>query len=75
MPMATATASCSSSLPLELVTISLVVAITVAEAVEKLDGYDKIEDKAWVVCRAQKKAEREAELKAKFDAYAHGKKK
>ena len=39
-----------------------------SEAVEKLDGYDKIEDKAWVVCRAQKKAEREAELKAKFDA-------
>ena len=27
-----------------------------------------MEDKAWIVCRAQKKAEREAELKAKFDA-------
>ena len=39
-----------------------------SKAVEELDGYDKIEDKAWIVCRAQKKAEREAELKAKFDA-------
>jgi polyadenylate-binding protein len=39
-----------------------------SKAVEDLDGYDKIEDKAWIVCRAQKKAEREAELKAKFDA-------
>jgi polyadenylate-binding protein len=38
------------------------------KSVEELDGYDKIEDKAWVVCRAQKKSEREAELKAKFDA-------
>ena len=38
------------------------------KAVEELDGYDKVEDKAWIVCRAQKKAEREAELKAKFDA-------
>jgi hypothetical protein len=34
---ATATASCSSSLPLELVPIFLAVAVTVAEAVEKLD--------------------------------------
>ena len=39
-----------------------------SKAVEELDGYDKVEDKAWIVCRAQKKAEREAELKAKFDA-------
>ena len=38
-----------------------------AAAVEKLDGYTE-DEKAWVVCRAQKKAEREAELKAKFDA-------
>ena len=35
---ATATGSCSSSLPLELVPIFLVVAVTVAEAVEKLDS-------------------------------------
>ena len=34
----TATASCSSSLPVELVPIFLVVAVTVAEAVEKLDS-------------------------------------
>lgn len=39
-----------------------------SKAVEELDGYSAIEDKAWIVCRAQKKAEREAELKAKFDA-------
>jgi polyadenylate-binding protein len=38
------------------------------KAVEELDGYAAIEDKAWIVCRAQKKAEREAELKSKFDA-------
>ena len=38
-----------------------------AAAVEKLDGYTE-DEKTWVVCRAQKKAEREAELKAKFDA-------
>jgi polyadenylate-binding protein len=40
------------------------------EAVDKLDGFvlDGQADKAWIVCRAQKKAEREAELKAKFDA-------
>jgi len=38
-----------------------------ASAVENLDGYTE-DEKAWVVCRAQKKAEREAELKAKFDA-------
>ena len=37
-----------------------------AAAVEKLDGYTE-DEKTWVVCRAQKKAEREAELKAKFD--------
>ena len=37
-PTATATGSCSSSLPLELVPIFLVVAVTVAEAVEKLDS-------------------------------------
>ena len=35
---ATATGSCSSSLPLKLVPIFLVVAVTVAEAVEKLDS-------------------------------------
>ena len=35
---ATATASCSSSLPVELVPIFAVVAVTVAEAVEKLDS-------------------------------------
>ena len=35
---ATATASCSSSLPPELVPILLVVAVTVTEAVEKLDS-------------------------------------
>ena len=34
------------------------------KAVDELDGYAAIEDKAWIVCRAQKKAEREAELKA-----------
>ena len=34
---ASATGSCSPSLPLELVPIFLVVAVTVAEAVEKLD--------------------------------------
>ena len=34
----TATASCSSSLPVELVPISAVVAVTVAEAVENLDS-------------------------------------
>ena len=28
----------------------------VKKAVEELDGYDKVEDKAWIVCRAQKKA-------------------
>ena len=39
------------------------------KAVDDLDGYDKMnDDKAWIVCRAQKKAEREAELKYKFDA-------
>mmetsp|Transcript_4910 Transcript_4910/g.12467 ORF Transcript_4910/g.12467 Transcript_4910/m.12467 type:complete len:622 (+) Transcript_4910:249-2114(+) len=38
-----------------------------SKAVEELDGFT-IEEKPWVVCRAQKKAEREAELKAKFDA-------
>ena len=35
---ASATASCSSSLPVELVPISAVVAVTVAEAVENLDS-------------------------------------
>jgi hypothetical protein len=35
---ASATGSCSPSLPLELVPIFLVVAVTVAEAVEKLDS-------------------------------------
>lgn len=38
-----------------------------ASAVEKLDGYTE-DEKTWVVCRAQKKSEREAELKAKFEA-------
>lgn len=38
-----------------------------ASAVENLDGYTE-DEKTWVVCRAQKKAEREAELKAKFEA-------
>ena len=36
-------------------------------AVDKYDGHAITEDKILVVCRAQKKAEREAELKAKFD--------
>lgn len=39
-----------------------------SKAVEELDGKHGEEDKKWVVCRAQKKAEREAELKAKFEA-------
>merc|ERR1719399_1796656 len=38
-----------------------------AAAVEKLDGHAIIEEKTLVVCRAQKKSEREAQLKAKFD--------
>jgi len=38
-----------------------------ASAVDKLDGYTE-DEKTWVVCRAQKKSEREAELKAKFEA-------
>ena len=38
-----------------------------ASAVENLDGYTE-DEKTWVVCRAQKKSEREAELKAKFEA-------
>mmetsp|Transcript_15012 Transcript_15012/g.38182 ORF Transcript_15012/g.38182 Transcript_15012/m.38182 type:complete len:649 (+) Transcript_15012:358-2304(+) len=37
-----------------------------ALAVEKLDG-SSVKDKVLVVCRAQKKAERESELKAKFE--------
>jgi len=38
-----------------------------AAAVDKFDGYSVTEDRMLVVCRAQKKAEREAQLKAKFD--------
>ena len=38
------------------------------KAVDELDGKYGEEDKKWVVCRAQKKAERELELKAKFEA-------
>ncbi|QDZ19652.1 polyadenylate-binding protein [Chloropicon primus] len=38
-----------------------------AAAVEKFDGHQISEEKTLVVCRAQKKSEREAQLKAKFD--------
>jgi len=38
-----------------------------SDAVDKYDGHAIREDKVLVVCRAQKKAEREAELRAKFD--------
>jgi len=38
-----------------------------AKAVEKFDGHAISEEKNLFVCRAQKKAEREAELRAKFD--------
>eukprot|EP00232_Nephroselmis_pyriformis_P030005 CAMPEP_0182871282 /NCGR_PEP_ID=MMETSP0034_2-20130328/11028_1 /TAXON_ID=156128 /ORGANISM="Nephroselmis pyriformis, Strain CCMP717" /LENGTH=607 /DNA_ID=CAMNT_0025003827 /DNA_START=78 /DNA_END=1897 /DNA_ORIENTATION=+ len=37
------------------------------QAVEDLNGTSH-DEKEWVVCRAQKKSEREAELKAKFEA-------
>ena len=37
--LARATASCSSSLPVNLVPVLLVVAVTVAEAVERLDSH------------------------------------
>ena len=36
-------------------------------AVDKFDGHQISEEKTLVVCRAQKKSEREAQLKAKFD--------
>ncbi|EEF35258.1 polyadenylate-binding protein, putative [Ricinus communis] len=38
-----------------------------AAAVEKLNGTTAHDDKAWYVGRAQRKSEREAELKAKFE--------
>lgn len=38
-----------------------------AKAVEALEGHE-VDEKAWVVCRAQKKSEREQELKQKFEA-------
>mmetsp|Transcript_3808 Transcript_3808/g.8728 ORF Transcript_3808/g.8728 Transcript_3808/m.8728 type:complete len:621 (-) Transcript_3808:136-1998(-) len=38
-----------------------------AKAVDKFDGHAISEEKNLFVCRAQKKAEREAELRAKFD--------
>ena len=37
-----------------------------AEAVDQLNGH-KHDDKEWEVSRAQKKSEREAELKAKYE--------
>ncbi|CAN6455965.1 unnamed protein product [Victoria cruziana] len=43
-----------------------------ATAVEKLNAYTHNDDKVWYVGRAQRKAEREAELKAKFEQERNG---
>ncbi|ERN03845.1 hypothetical protein AMTRI_Chr05g73760 [Amborella trichopoda] len=43
-----------------------------ATAVEKLNGTTNNDDKVWYVGRAQKKSEREAELKAKFEQERNG---